>query len=178
MFKKHIFIKDKAITKKHSQNIVKRMDESPLDRSNRLPISHFYKALFNVNPYEEEWFSDFCKVIEEYKKINSFLGYGRGGPWETDPICNYQRYNPGQHYKLEHCEHGPLSPHRVLGWMFYCNTIKKGGGTSFPQQKLRVKARVGTMIIWPAAWTHSHVGIIAPHEYKYIVTGWCSWLKK
>ena len=58
--------------------------------------------------------------------------------------------------------------------MFYCNTIKKGGGTYFPQQDITVQPQAGTFVIWPAAWTHSHLGVKAPNENKYIVTGWCS----
>ena len=59
-------------------------------------------------------------------------------------------------------------------WMFYCNDIKKGGGTKFPQQNFIAEPEEGTLLIWPAFWTHTHFGIKAPKEYKYIVTGWCS----
>ena len=58
--------------------------------------------------------------------------------------------------------------------MIYLNTINKGGGTHWPQQEFTTKARVGDLYIWPAGWTHSHKGIVAPEEEKYIITGWSS----
>jgi len=27
-------------------------------------------------------------------------------------------------------------------------------------------------LIWPADWTHTHRGIVAPNEEKIIATGW------
>ena len=99
-------------------------------------------------------------------------------------MFNIQKYNPGQYYDSwsdteyweGHCEQqrsGSVS--RVLGWMFYLNDIKKGGGTRWPQQRFTSKPRAGDLYIWPAGWTHSHYGIPAPKEIKYIITGWCSW---
>ena len=63
---------------------------------------------------------------------------------------------------------------RVLAWMVYLNDIKKDGGTRWPQQNFTSKPRSGDLYIWPAGWTHSHYGVPALKETKYIVTGWCS----
>ena len=123
--------------------------------------------------------------------------------WGLAPQFHIQKYNPGDFYgskvgkapkmgkdpeKIdfkttleaglsEHCEHG-RSEHdslRILAWMVYLNDIKKDGGTCWPQQNFTAKPRAGDIYIWPAAWTHSHFGIPAPEETKYILTGWCVW---
>ena len=97
--------------------------------------------------------------------------------WNIDAGCNIQKYNPGDAYSGEHMEHGPSYTvcRRVLGWMIYLNTIKHKGGTCWPQQKFTSKPREGDLYIWPAGWTHTHYGIAAPKECKYIITGWCSY---
>jgi hypothetical protein len=48
-------------------------------------------------------------------------------------------------------------------------------GTRFYHQKLDMKAKAGRMVIWPAAWTHMHSGIIPNKGTKYIATGWFSY---
>ena len=37
---------------------------------------------------------------------------------------------------------------------------------------LRVKPKQGTLVIWPAAFTHTHRGNPPLSNDKYIVTGW------
>ena len=45
--------------------------------------------------------------------------------------------------------------------LVYLNDIKKDGGTYWPQQRFTTKPRAGDLYIWPAGWTHSHMGVIA-----------------
>ena len=124
------------------------------------------------------------KYIDEYVEKHRFLQFVCY-QWDIEEMFNIQKYNPGQYYDSwsdteyweGHCEQqrsGSVS--RVLGWMFYLNDIKKGGGTRWPQQRFTSKPRAGDLYIWPAGWTHSHYGIPAPNETKYIITGWCSWV--
>ena len=37
------------------------------------------------------------------------------------------------------------------------------------------KPKKGLTVIWPAIWTHTHKGLPAPKELKYICTGWYEW---
>ena len=91
-----------------------------------------------------------------------------------DSLCNLQRYKPGNSYSKEHCENtGEPNQFRNLAWMIYLNDIKSGGGTFFPNQDLTLKPIAGDLYIWPACWTHTHYGMPADKEVKYIVTGWC-----
>ena len=61
-------------------------------------------------------------------------------------------------------------------WMIYLNDIKVGGGTHFIHQEFTTKPISGDLYIWPAGWTHMHVGVNAPHERKYILTGWVEYV--
>jgi hypothetical protein len=86
-----------------------------------------------------------------------------------------QRTDPGQGYHLFHCENMDLlSQSRTLVFMLYLNDIEEEGGeTEFLYQKLRIKPKENTMLIWPADWTYTHRGntVLGPTS-KYIVTGW------
>jgi len=60
---------------------------------------------------------------------------------------------------------------RTMAWMVYLNDVEEGGETEFLYQKLRVKPKKGTVLIWPGSYTHLHRGN-PPMTDKYIATGW------
>lgn len=61
---------------------------------------------------------------------------------------------------------------RLLTWMLYLNDVEEGGETEFLYQSMRVKPKQGTLLIWPAAFTHTHRGNPPLSNVKYVVTGW------
>lgn len=173
-----IFVKKNAVNKEKCESIIKFINSAQLKPATSEVTKDFYNGTY-ANVYEQNWSEDLFNCMLEYKKINKFLDNKNLPQWRIDTFCNYQKYNPKQHYKEEHCEHGgkEFESRRMIVWMFYCNTIKKGGGTYFPQQDISLKPQQGTLAIWPAAWTHSHYGKVALKEHKYIVTGWASFIK-
>jgi prolyl 4-hydroxylase len=114
--------------------------------------------------------------IEEYKAKYPLCSSSVSS-WSLYPLVNIQKYEPGGYYKNIHCERscgeGAIGK-RHLVFMTYLNTVNEGGETRFHHQDVNVKPVKGKTLIWPAEWTHSHVGIPAPNETKYIVTGWIS----
>jgi hypothetical protein len=54
----------------------------------------------------------------------------------------------------------------------YLNTIEEGGETEFLYQNRRIKAVQGTVVIWPAGFTHVHRGNPPIGQDKYILTTW------
>ena len=72
-----------------------------------------------------------------------------------------------------HYENGGLqvSP-RKLVVQLYLNTVEAGGETEFLYINKRVKANQGTLIIFPAAFTHTHRGNPPIGQDKYILTTW------
>lgn len=91
--------------------------------------------------------------------------------WSVSEYYNIQKYNANGGYKVLHFESsGPPICNRILVWMFYLNTIKNGG-TEFPYINRKIHAEEGTLLLWPAGFTHSHKGVIT-NKTKYIITGW------
>lgn len=79
----------------------------------------------------------------------------------------------GGGYHIWHYESGDRSVcHRLLTWTLYLNDVDEGGETEFLYQHKRIKPEAGTLIIFPASFTHTHRGNPPLSNEKYIVTGW------
>ena len=110
------------------------------------------------------------KYMEKYPVIT-----GNISQWNVENKYNLQKYDPGKAYWAPHCEQSSLfSGRRLLVWMLYLNTISEGGGTRFNCYRKDIQAKQGRFVIWPAAWTHTHQGIVSNIQTKYIPTGWYS----
>lgn len=85
-----------------------------------------------------------------------------------------QKTPPGGGYHLWHCENGLLTHSaRELVWMIYLNDMPDGEAeTEFMYQRRRIKPTKGTVVMWPAGFTHTHKGNTVLTQDKYIITGW------
>ena len=98
----------------------------------------------------------------------------------ADPVsswtCKLQKTQSGGGYHIWHCEDGAfVYRDRVLTWMMYLNDIphENGGATDFLHQKCSFQPTTGTMVMWPATYTHIHRGAFLTGDIpKYIATGW------
>lgn len=77
-------------------------------------------------------------------------------------------------YHQWHCETSSLeTSHRALSYCLYLNDIPVGEGeTEFLHQGYRQQPKMGTVVIWPAGYTHIHRGNPVHTTDKYIITGW------
>ena len=178
-----IYHKEKALDHKTCENII-----TSFEKSNPTLNDHDYYGIYpDITDIKYNFLIPILQdCLKEYGERHKFLGTRLNQLWVDKEFhiqkylvgtCYDQAYDPN--YWLGHCEHGAshYDSRRLLGWMFYLNDIKKDGGTCFPQQNFTTKPREGDLYIWPAGWTHSHYGVPAPKEEKYIITGWCSWNK-
>ena len=98
----------------------------------------------------------------------------------ADPLsswsCKLQKTQAGGGYHVWHCEDGSfIYRDRVLTWMMYLNDIpvENGGATDFLHQNCSFQPTTGTMVMWPATYTHMHRGAFLTGDIpKYIATGW------
>ena len=112
-------------------------------------------------------------ALEHYKKMFPWC-YTDLYRWGfTSP--RFQQYKAGEAYTKEHCENDGSKgvEFRHFAYMTYLNDIDDGGGTEFIHQNLITTPKKGLTLIWPATWTHTHRGLVAPNEIKNILTGWC-----
>lgn len=134
-----------------------------------------YAVDFHRAPLITEYFDELYKIVQKYITLY---------PYAADTVkfgicesANVQRYLPGEGYYKWHSERGrgdyPIN-NRHLVYMTYLNDVEEGGGTEFLYQEHSTTAKKGKTLIWPVDWTHTHRGIVAPKETKYIITGWLS----
>ena len=142
----YIFVKKKGLKKESCKKIIDEINDLERYESLFKQKKNYYNGT-SVNVYEQFWSKDLFDCILKYKKKHKFLDNKEHAGWIVNPECNYQKYKPNQCYKSEHCEQSgnESDARRMLVWMIYCNTIKKGGETFFPQQDLSIKPEQGTM---------------------------------
>ena len=120
-----------------------------------------------VSTYIEYLNICYLDYLEQWGFLKSFL------PGMNIGAFNIQKYDEGGHFRRLHSERTSLnSLHRILAWMTYLNDVPESGETEFPMFGLKVKPETGKTLIWPAEWTHAHLGSVVKKGTKYIITGW------
>lgn len=141
------------------------------------------KDITNIGKYQGQNYDNLVfKTLEKcYKMYCEVFPSLRDGNLSTNAL-KFQKTGPGEGYHLWHHEQGTTgdiySHGRALVFMFYLNTLsdKAGGETEFLYQRKRYKPEAGTLLLWPAGYTHAHRGnMVLTEEYKYIITGWFSY---
>jgi prolyl 4-hydroxylase len=95
--------------------------------------------------------------------------------------CSILRYQPGQYYK-RHIDNLLLSdrfeevaqgvPTRDISIVGYLNDDFEGGETFFDRQDLKVKPEAGSVLVFPAYYTHPHQSLPVLQGEKYSFTTW------
>ena len=150
----------------------------------RIDLSCPLQAFNSLDPYVRELESVLYDCSQEYFKefqqrqidLDPTADRGRESwePTRQPMVYKMQKTYAGGGFCQFHHEQGsdPETVIRYAVWMLYLNDVTKGGTTDFPVQGLRLAPSEGTIVLWPAAYTHPHRGSPDLRETKYIVTGW------
>lgn len=127
---------------------------------------------FNGQSPVDIFFDGLQACYEDYTSMFSSLANGK----IRATVMKVQKTRPGGGYHLWHGEQGNGEhASRVLVYMLYLNTLdsSEAGETEFLYQKERYNPTENQMLMWPAAYTHTHRGnAVFGEKPKYIVTGW------
>lgn len=144
-----------------------------VDQEGRKDISIFANKFDSLKPVVktientlEKYWTEYAKKYEMFDS-RPFLS-------SFDNVVKLQKASAGGGFTAWHSEHGSseTAKGRFAVWMFYLNDVNKGGTTDFKYYNLSVRPRKGTLVLWPASFTHSHRGSPDLGEDKYIATGW------
>lgn len=119
-------------------------------------------------------------VWKSYAKLQKVYGSALDqlGIHKLSPAIKVQRYQPTQGYHVWHPDVSCQSNSgRVLVCLLYLNDVEEGGETEFLYQKLRVPAVQGTLVMFPATWTHLHRGNPPLSGNKYIINTWLQFVE-
>ena len=137
-----------------------QMNVQPFPRELSLYELHLQETLNNyIKKYK--W-ADFVNTYQVIEKLS------------------IQHYKPGEGFYKWHTENTGYSYNlnRHLVFMTYLNDVENGGTEFYHFPDLKIQARKGLTLIWPAGWTHTHKGVISNVDEKYIITGWYSFYDK
>ena len=108
-----------------------------------------------------------------------YEAYGIKFPY-AEP-CSVLRYREGQFYK-RHVDNLLLSsrfqeveqgiPTRDISIVGYLNDGFEGGETFFDRQNVKVKPKAGSVLVFPAYFTHPHESLPVIKGEKYAFTSW------
>lgn len=112
------------------------------------------------------WESCYPLYVEKFGSLNTLEPQH---VWEM----KIQKTEIGGGYHAWHWESsGPATANRLLNYHVYLNTVDEGGETEFLYLHRRVQPVEGTLVIYPANFTHTHRGNPPISNTKYIVNGW------
>lgn len=121
--------------------------------------------------YEQQIRQSLWMAISLYVESYSEM---RAAPELWDTGYRLQHYLRGSGYYRSHHDGAPWDPEptslRVLGAVMYLNTVERGGETAFPMHDLKVKAKAGSIALFPASWTHPHQACVPISEDKWIIS--------
>ena len=181
-----IGVYENAFTKEYCEKIIKYFDEMQqagctLNRQregasktqkdddafyghNEINIQYSGQVFTELNTtfwkiYKEQYAPNFSVLIESGQHNNYSF--------------KVQKTPVGGGYHIWHYESDSRDKcHRLITWMIYLNDVEEGGETEFLYQHMRLKPKQGTLVIWPASFTHTHRGNPPLSNEKYIITGW------
>ena len=115
---------------------------------------------------ERFWDKVYPAYAEQYAILNNMAAH-------TIRLTKLQKTEVGGGYHIWHTEADmPQNMRRIITFILYLNDVEEGGETEFLYYPKRVKAQQGRLIVWPAAFTHTHRGNPPISNEKYILTGW------
>ena len=128
---------------------------------------HWNLREFRFDAYMQEVSGFLHRYIEEL--------LSHGGSFKMKYSPQIQWYKPGEGFYAWHIDGAHGHSDRALVFTTYLNDVTDGGGTEFHYQRTVTSPVKGKTVIFPAALTHVHRGVVSPTQHKYLLTGWLWW---
>jgi hypothetical protein len=188
------FIKvyDNALSKEYCQKVIqafdlsnemkittKRNDDTRIDSQKEFSTpfltgeTRLDSIDFNMESICQEFFSTVVEKTQEYLE-DIHIQEDIPGWYMRNMVVQKNDHTDCGGYHRFHCENlAPGMENRFLVYMLYLNDVPEGEGeTEFLHQGLRIQPKAGSLLIWPAGFTHLHRGNPVNTTTKYIATGW------
>lgn len=120
-------------------------------------------------------------LLQKVQVIQDMLFKHYGIRFSQAEMCSILRYQPGQNYK-RHVDNLLLAsrfvelanniPTRDVSIVGYLNDNFEGGETFFDRQNIKIKPQAGSVVVFPAYYTHPHQSLPVIRGRKYAFTSW------
>jgi len=129
----------------------------------------------NANSYLEKFTEAFWNHYEDYAHEFSVL---ESSPKHGFYLLRLQKTQVGGGFHTWHYENFDLATSsRLVAFQLYLNDVEEGGETEFLYYHKRIKPKQGSLMIWPAGYTHTHRGNPPLSNEKYVLTGWLNFFE-
>ena len=138
-------------------------------------------------PFEDIWNGEMGADVWGLRNYMDFITDCYSDYWEhfalPPPIGikvlpQIQYYKPGEGYYFPHIDAESTVMSRVLVYISYLNDVPDGGTIMVNNDGFTIHAEKGKTVVFPATFTHKHMGEISQTHEKYICTGWVEWLSE
>jgi hypothetical protein len=155
---------------------------TPKSKKDDLSLSHDTILASQLGSSIEYVIGPVNQAVTNYIETYEVGMFGNLNAGDNYPIASeavkIQKTEPCQGYHVWHSERSTTPENdRFLAWMLYLNDVEEGGETEFFYYGKRFKPTSGTVLIWPAGFTHAHRGNPPISGTKYIATGWFRYTK-
>lgn len=124
-----------------------------------------------VFPFLESFWKCYEHYTKEFEVLQTAAKHGLY-------MMRIQRTDQGGGFHNWHFENtGNETSNRLVTFMLYLNDVAEGGETEFLYLHKRIKPKVGTLLLWPSTYSHTHRGNPPLSGTKYIITGWLTYFE-
>ena len=166
-------------------NEIIRLSKAKLPDATDQPTDAYYNTIRKVNTDNRKDISIFADAFGSLepamRSLQKCIHHHKSKYHESKNLVDYTRADeykiqvayPGGGFSDWHTEQGNAKGYsdRFMVWMIYLNTVNEGGKTEFRFFD-SVKPVAGTLVYWPASYTHVHRAAPDLKEEKWIATGW------
>jgi|694.fasta_scaffold00600_74 hypothetical protein len=147
-------------------------DNNIFHTDDKCPSMVFHSLFRLMKPFVKACDESYALYRKKYGIMEEFPSH------RISPSIQMQRVRPTQGYHVWHCENSCLAfGHRILVPILYLNDVAEGGETEFLYQSMRIAPKRGTLVLFPAAFTHTHRGNPPLSGDKYFITSWIQFVE-
>ena len=177
----HIYIIRNALTRRECYEIIKKFEdrsdihEAGVTGNGYRPEIKKTKdiSLRSLEGKDKEEFMAIDKLLYESLSQALQMLSGVTPKYQADKDYGYllQSYEAGDYYGIHH--DGSPSEMRHTTALWYLNSMKEGqGGRTIFHNGMKITPETGSLLLFPALWTHVHQAETLEYGKKYIATTW------
>jgi hypothetical protein len=176
-----IRVYDEALAPEVCEQIVDLFESDTDGQFQRARQNTWIENIMTRNPLKD-WrelerllIDNMMKYLQDYAAMPAARMLARKGPRAFEHL-KIKKYRAGEpephHFPLHYDAFDHKTSVRILGFLWYLNTVEEGGETLFPVLDHRVPPRVGRLVVFPPMWMFEHSGEPTVGTDKYIVTSY------
>ena len=170
---------DRAMSPQMCERLIAGFDampqmQSPNGRGQRAGLEDSAWTELNITPFADQALQGYF-----YDQIDRHLALYNEAIGLTIPVpsrpkledLRIKRYRIGQDEKFQpHFDSIDQVANRFMVFLWYLNTVEKGGETVFCDLGIRVAPVAGRLLVFPPYWMFQHAGLPPVSNDKYIVS--------